>query len=49
VNVLAAVSMPVVDEPLVDLAPDQAPDAVQLVAPVLLQVNVVVPPLATEV
>jgi hypothetical protein len=48
VYVLVALSAPVDCVPLVPLVPDQAPDAVQLVALVELHVSVELPPLATE-
>ncbi len=44
-----AVSAPVDCEPLVALLPDHAPDAVQLVALVVLHASVELPPLATAV
>ena len=48
-NVLVLVRAPVDWEPLVALAPDHAPEAVQLVASVEDQVSVEAPPLVTEV
>ena len=42
-------SAPVDCEPLVALLPDQAPEACTVVAFVLLQLNVELPPLDTEV
>ena len=48
-KVLVAVSAPVVSLPEVGLAPDQPPEAIQLVALVDDQVSVEVPPEATVV
>ena len=48
-NVLAAVSAPLDCEPLTALVPDQASDAVQLVAFVELHVSVEALPLVTDV
>jgi hypothetical protein len=42
------VSVPVDDDPLVTFAPDHAPDAAQLVALVLVHVNVELEPLVTD-
>lgn len=49
VNVVALVSAGVASLPAVGLLPLQPPEAVQLFAFVVLQVSVLVPPLATEV
>jgi hypothetical protein len=49
VKSVAAVMAAVVSVPLIAFAPDQPPDAVQLVAFVELQVSIVVPPLVTLV
>jgi hypothetical protein len=47
-KVLAAVSGPLVIEPLVDFVPDHAPDAVHCVASDDDQVSITDPPLATD-